>query len=83
MHNYASAFYELTSEGRHVSNKTVHLKGKANCGEEISLTDDRWQKTAIRSTRLSPALMDMIKAENANVTASILATKSVSRLRQP
>ena len=31
--------------------------------EAISLMDNSWKKTVIRSTRFSPVLMDMIKTE--------------------
>ena len=44
--------------------KTVHCREqKPRNGEAISLMDNRWKKTVIRSTRFSPVLMDMIKTE--------------------
>ena len=59
------AMYELTiAEAANVSTKTVHLREqKPRNGEAISLMDNRWKKTVIRSTRFSPVLMDMIKTE--------------------
>ena len=57
--------YELTIAGNdNGSNKIVHLREqKPNNREAISLMDNRWKKTVIRSTRFSPVLMDMIRTE--------------------
>ena len=67
MHNYANfggAVYELTIGRPPTSqhNSTFGSK-RTNNGEAISLMDNRWKKTVIRSTRFSPVLMDMIKTE--------------------